>query len=252
MLHAVLFVYGMLFLQMLVVWLIYLKCQNPSIVDVAWPIGLMMTGITFLYTDISVRTIASGILLCIWGSRLAGYIWYTRIRKHQIDKRYLQISADWKISKSIGFLLNYQLQGLLILAIALVFYPIASTSDIPLSCVDYIAILTIIIGIIGETIADYQLFQFKKDHVNQVCSVGLWRYSRHPNYFFDWLVWLGFALLSLQSPVFCLGFIAPILLYYIFNYVTGPITETGSLKSKGQAFIDYQNKTSMFFPWFTG
>ena len=242
-------VYFYLILQMSIVWLIYRKLKNPSVVDVSWSIGIMMAGLIYLYSHSLTPRIAliSGLLI-LWSLRLASYLWFTRIRKGHIDKRYTQLSKDWKVYKSLGFFLNFQLQACLIFIISCVFFFISKTEVAALSLWDAVASLIVLLGILGESIADLQLQRFKAKNKGQVCNIGLWRYSRHPNYFFDWITWCGFALFSLSAPYGWIGLISPICLYIIFTQITGPITEKGSIESRGQAFIDYQKKTPLFFP----
>jgi steroid 5-alpha reductase family enzyme len=250
MMHLILVVYAYLVLQMCVVWIGYRLSKNPSIVDMSWSLGLMVTGLIYLGSHpLTERSATISILLIAWGLRLALYLWYSRIRHGHVDKRYLQLSANWKINKSLGFFCNFQLQGVLIFIISIVFLFISNTQASKLSILDDIAYLTVIAGIIGESLADFQLQRFKSKHPAKVCNVGLWYYSRHPNYFFDWITWCGFALFSLRFELGFIGLISPLILYVIFTRVTGPITERGSIVSKGKAFIEYQKKTSMFFPW---
>jgi steroid 5-alpha reductase family enzyme len=118
-----------------------------------------------------------------------------------------------------------------------------------LSYLDMLAIALILIGIFGETISDTQLQRFKRTHPGKVCDKGMWYYSRHPNYFFDWLTWLGFTVFSLQAALGCFSLISIALLYVIFTRITGPITERGSIQTRGTAYIEYQAQTSMFVPW---
>lgn len=102
-------------------------------------------------------------------------------------------------------------------------------------------------------LADRQLARFRADPANKgkVCQAGLWNYSRHPNYFFEWLVWVGYAVFALGSPWGWLGLIAPALMLHFLLNVTGiPMTEELSLKSKGDAYRAYQRTTSAFVPWF--
>lgn len=246
-----LLIYFYLVLQMSVVWIIYRLVKNPSIVDVSWPLGLMITGLIYLWTQpITLRITIVSSLLIIWSLRLASYLWLTRIRKRHVDKRYVQLSDNWKISKSLGFFLNFQLQAILIFIVSIVFLFIGISQEPDFSLLDILACCVVIVGIIGESIADFQLQYFKSHHKNEVCSIGLWRYSRHPNYFFDWLTWCGFTLFSLHSAYGWIGVLSPLTLYVIFNYITGPMTERGSVKAKGQAFIAYQKKTPIFFPRF--
>lgn len=239
-----------LFLQMSVMWGLYRILKNPSVVDVSWSLGLMVTGLIYLSAiPLSFRTLIISGLLVLWALRLAIYLWYTRIRKKHVDKRYLELSSNWKITPSVGFFLNFQLQGLLILIISSVFFIISKSELSHITAIDFIAFCIIALGIIGETLADTQLQRFKTHHQGEVCNVGLWNYSRHPNYFFDWLSWMGFALLSVQSPLGYFSFLSPLMLYVIFTRMTGPLTERGSIQSRGQKYLDYQKQTAMFFPW---
>lgn len=247
--HAIAIVVIYLFLQMSIMWGLYRILKNPSVVDVSWSLGLMVAGFIYLASgQVTMRIQIIGMLLGLWALRLAFYLWYTRIREGHVDKRYLQLSSRWKISPSLGFFLNFQLQGVLILVISSVFYWISRSMLNQITFIDGIAGCIILVGIFGETTADLQLKQFKKTHPGEVCRAGLWQHSRHPNYFFDWLSWVGFSLFALQEGLGALGLLSPLMLYIIFNHMTGPLTERGSLESKGRAYFDYQQQTPMFFP----
>lgn len=251
MMHSIGLVVIYLFFQMNVMWVLYRILKNPSVVDVSWSVGLMVSGLMYLgFAGLTIRTIIIAALLIAWALRLALYLWYTRIRQGHIDKRYLGLSADWKISHALGFYLNFQLQGLLIVMISSVFWVISQSQISHITIMDGVAAFIIVLGIIGESVADLQLQKFKSQHQGQVCRMGLWRFSRHPNYFFDWLSFLGFALLGIQSPMGLLSILSPVMLYVIFTRITGPMTEKGSIQSKGDKYIQYQRQTSMFFPWF--
>lgn len=251
MLNGLIIVIVYLMLQMCIVWVLYRLYNNPSIVDFFWPIGLMVSGLIYLFSSLlTSRTLILAILLTIWSLRLAGYLWFTRLRFSHVDKRYIALSNQSKLNHSLGFFLNFQLQGLLIFIISLVFFFIAKSPASALSNIDVIAIMTILIGIIGESIADLQLQRFKRDYPGRVCDVGLWNYSRHPNYFFDWLTWFGFTLFALQSTYGYFSLISLAMLYIIFTRITGPMTERGSIQSRGAAYLEYQARTSMFMPWF--
>lgn len=251
MFDTVLLVTSYLFTQMCVVWFFYRVFKNPSIVDVSWSLGLMISGLLYLYSQpINSRTLVIGVLLIIWAFRLAGYLWFTRVRKGHVDKRYVQLSESWKISKGLGFFLNFQLQALMILFISSIFLFISQSASTEISLSDGGCILIIALAIIGETQADIQLSRFKKQNPGAVCNVGWWNYSRHPNYFFDWLTWFGFTLLALNSSYGFLSVLPLIFLYIIFTRITGPMTEQGSIQSRGQKYLTYQRQTSMFFPWF--
>lgn len=249
MLIAVLWLF--VILHMSAVWLLYRYLKNPSVVDVGWASGLTMSGLIYLFCQpYSTQTLVAAILLILWGMRLGLYLWYTRIRLGHVDKRYLDLSADWKIAKPLGFFLNFQLQGLLIVVIATPFYFIGKGSPSDWHALDTLGLLLVVIGLFGETVADQQLQHFKNTSVGKVCNQGLWYYSRHPNYFFEWLVWCGFTLFALWRPYGAIALISPLTLYLIMTFVTGPMTEAGSLKKRGKDYEAYQKTTPMFFPKF--
>lgn len=240
-----------LFFQMLFVWVIAKHINNPSIVDVAWPIGLSVSGFIYLFSqELHLRLFVIMLLLFIWGTRLAAYLYFSRIKKGIVDKRYLKLSENWKFAQSLRFLLNFELQGLFIFIISIPLLFAASQQHTYLNFLDYCGISLCLLGILGETIADLQLQGFKKNNPGKVCNLGLWRFSRHPNYFFDWLTWCGFTCFSLQANNGWLSLSSPLLLFLIMTKITGPMTEQGSISAKGELYLDYQRKTAPFFPWF--
>lgn len=124
----ILYVYIYLVLQMSLVWLIYRLSKNPSYVDASWSIGLMMSGLIYLWSQpLTKRNGIISILLVLWSLRLAVYIWITRLRKGHIDKRYIKLSHQWK-NKSFGFFINFQLQAIFIFIISIIFFLHESSS----------------------------------------------------------------------------------------------------------------------------
>lgn len=236
-----------LFLHMCLFWVWYQCTNNPSVVDVGWASGLTLAGLLYLLSGaLSWRSVVLGAALLLWGVRLGGYLWWTRIRHKKVDKRYLALSDNWKISKPLGFFLNFQLQGVLIFVISLPWYFTASASVF--SMLDAMGIALFLTALLLETTADRQLQDFKKQFPGEVCNQKLWRYSRHPNYFSDWLVWCAFTLFALSAPQGWIAIVSPIMLYLIMTRITAPMTEAGSLASRGERYRQYQQTTSMFFP----
>ena len=118
--------------------------------------------------------------------------------------------------------------------------------------VEWVGIALWLFAVAGESLADYQLKQFKADSANhgQVCQIGLWHYSRHPNYFFEWLIWLSFFSFALGSPWGILTVYCPALMLYFLLRVTGiPMTEDLAVKTKGEEYRQYQRTTSKFVAW---
>lgn len=236
--------------HMSLIWLWYRHTKNPSVVDVGWASGLTIIGMLYLYTSpISTKKIILSLVLLIWGLRLAGYLWYTRIRPNLLDKRYTQLSNKWKISKPLGFLLNFQFQGLLIGIVSLPWYFISQLSpESPVSIIDSLLILIAVLSITMESLADFQLQSFKTRHAGKVCDVGLWFYSRHPNYFFEWVTWCAFAGFAFSAPLGWLAWISPLALFVIMTRITAPLTENSSIESRGELYLHYQKSTPVFFP----
>lgn len=234
-------------LLMLITWGVYLWKGNPGIVDVAWSLAIMVCGIAFLTTaPLRGHQWIFLSLLVIWALRLAFYLFITRIIPGEIDARYSNLSEGWKISRELGFFLNYQLQALLAATVATPFFFIRETPKF--WTLTLIPAIAVIIGIVGESVADWQLLSQRRSQRGGICKRGLWRLSRHPNYFFEWVVWLGFASAGITSDYGWVGFISPALLLYIMTQITGPMTERQSLAKHGDVFLHYKKNTSMLFP----
>lgn len=239
-------------LFMVGVWFYYRATNIPNVVYVAWAIGHWLVGSLYLFAHtMNTRTVVIWLVLTLWALRLSGYLYWTRLRLRVIDQRYLALQHE-KTSPALSYFLNYQLQALLIMLTVSSLYFTGQNPSANLAWMDWLAIVVILVAIIFATLADVQLKHFVAAHQGQVCDQGLWRYSRHPNYFFEWLVWVGFALTALATPYGFFALISPLTLYLIMTKITGPMTERGSLQSKPQAYRAYQAKTSMFFPWLSG
>ena len=239
------------FCLMLLVFILYGLTRNPSIVDGFWPITVTVNAFIMGYHNLTGSVYVYGIYGCLllWMIRLGGYLWMTRIFPNHVDKRYVALSQKWKIKKSIGFLFNYLVQGLLAWILAIPFFLMKVKPM--LSIFFYVSLGFVLMGIVFEAISDYQLRKFKKYYPGKVCDVGFWFYSRHPNYFFEWLVWLGFSFVAISmNSIGWISLISPMMLLWIFLFVTGPLTEKSSLLSRGLAFEDYQKTTSFFMLWF--
>lgn len=243
---------------MLLAWLIYWRYRIPGVVDAMWSVAIMVAGVNYLgygqwgqwSTWSSVQWVMLGLLL-LWGLRLSGYLFITRVFKGHVDRRYQNMSSGWRRSPLFGFLINYQFQGVLAVIMATPFWLLHRVVEFTVW--QWAAMVLILVGVVGEVIADMQLQGFKRSHRDSgklvVCAVGLWQYSRHPNYFFEWLVWVGFAVAAWPADFGWLGLVAPGLLFTIMWWVTIPLTEQASLASRGAVFAEYQRSTSRFFPW---
>jgi Predicted membrane protein len=120
------------------------------------------------------------------------------------------------------------------------------------SVVEFVAAALWVIGFAGESTADRQLLHFRLDPQNRgrTCQLGLWRYSRHPNYFFEFLMWVAYALFASATPFGWIAFACPAVMLFLLLKVTGiPATEAQALRTRGDEYHEYQRTTSVFVPW---
>ncbi len=198
--------------------------------------------------DIGRRLLVGG-LATAWALRLALYLLIDRVLKaREEDGRYRAMRAHWGARAQPYFFLFYQGQALVAVLFSL---PIlAAMTGGPIDPWAALGVAVWIIAVSGETIADRQLARFRSDPANrgEVCQVGLWRYSRHPNYFFEWIHWWAYVLIGRGAALTWLG---PILMLLFLFRLTGiPYTEHQAIKSRGERYRAYQRSTSVFVPWF--
>lgn len=240
---------------MLVLWLIHLRTGNAAIVDAGWAGGLAILGVLYaaLAGGFRLRSALIGLMAAIWGFRLAGFLLASRIIGHPEEGRYQELRRQWKTNLPLKFLAFFQFQALLCVVLSVPFFIAARNPHPAISPLEWIAALLWLLAMAGEALADAQLEKFKSDPTNKgrTCQAGLWRYSRHPNYFFEWLIWIAFALFALPSPGGYWAFLSPALILYFVLRVTGiPATEAQALRSRGDEYRRYQQTTSAFIPWF--
>jgi len=240
---------------MLLLWLIHLRTGNAAIVDAGWAGGLALLGV--LYAALGggywLRSALTGAMSAIWGLRLAIYLLATRIIGHPEEGRYQEMRRQWKTNIPLKFLLFYEFQALLCVVLALPFLIASRNPDVGISVMEWTAVALWVVAMVGEDTADAQLSKFKSDPSNKgrTCQAGLWRYSRHPNYFFEFLIWVAFALFALNSPGGFWGLLSPALILYFVLRVTGiPATEAQAIRTRGEEYRRYQRTTSAFVPWF--
>ena len=241
--------------MMLVLWVIHLLIRNAAIVDVGWAAGLGILGVFYAWVGpgYSARRWAIAAMAGFWGLRLAGYLLFARVIERPEEGRYVQLRKEWKTHLPLRFLFFFEFQALLDVLLSLPFLLACLDTRAPLGVLEKFGAGIWLIAIAGESIADRQLDAFKKNPANKgkTCRAGLWNYSRHPNYFFEWLVWVGYALFAIASPWGWLGLLSPALILYFLLRVTGiPATEEQALRSRGDEYREYQRTTSAFVPWF--
>jgi steroid 5-alpha reductase family enzyme len=235
-------------------WALQRRSHNAGIVDVCWAIavGGLAVAAAALADGWIGRRIAIGGVMAIASARLAAYLLRDRVWARPEDGRYARLRTEWGAAATVRFFWFFQLQGLAAFLFALPAF-IASRNPLPsLTLVEYAALVLWVVAFAGELIADAQLEGFKANPANRgrTCRIGLWRYSRHPNYFFEWLMWVAYALFASTSPYGLLALLCPLTMLYLLFRVTGiPATEAQALRSRGDDYRQYQQTTSAFFPW---
>lgn len=230
------------------------RLDNYGFVDVVW--AYSFTGVALFYAVTGPgwgpRRLLIAALAAAWSLRLGTHL-YRRVMAHhpEEDSRYQQLRSDWAANfgpKMFGF---FQLQAVSVVVLSIPFLFPAQNAFPGFGFWEILGVLICASALIGEAMADAQLAAFRRDPARrgQVCNVGLWRYSRHPNYFFEWCIWVGFFVFACGSAWGWLAVIAPAAILHLLLNVTGvPMAEASSLRSKGDAFRAYQATTNAFFP----
>jgi steroid 5-alpha reductase family enzyme len=238
-------------LMMIGGWLWQRRHHNAGIVDVLWASGLGASAVFAALCGAgapSVRLL-TGVCGATWGVRLARHLW-KRVRAEPEDGRYRALRARWGSAQAKWFGL-FQFQAGLVALFCIPFMVAAGNYTVrPAWLLAAAAIF--ILSIAGEDIADGQLARFRADPANRgrTCQSGLWRYSRHPNYFFEWLHWFTYVAIAAGAPHAAWSLLGPATMYLFLRWVSGiPFTEAQALRTRGDDYRDYQRRTSILFPW---
>jgi steroid 5-alpha reductase family enzyme len=238
-------------------WLVSVVIKDPSFIDAWWAFGVVvLAAATFVQLpEHTTHALVLTALASLWGLRLGAYLFW-RWRKHGLDRRYKKIIDEAKEKRGWGFAVaalllvfapQFALQFILALPVTLgqaaapySFGPIAATGAVLAG-----------FGIIYEMIADLQLAHFKSLATNdgQLMDKGLWRYSRHPNYFGELCTWWGLWLLACETLSGALTIVSPIMLTYLLTRVSGAPTTEPHMQDTRPAYADYKARTSAFIPW---
>lgn len=240
---------------MVAAWLWGTRIHNASVVDGFWSFNFAVIAIIiwFLADGNNFRKAIVCGLAILWSLRLGIHL-AVRIGSHldEEEGRYKQLRKEWNDNVNLKFFIFFQAQALSNVVLSIPFFIIALNTDPKIFLTEYVGAGLWLISIIGEATADAQLKAFKSNPANKgkVCDVGLWHYSRHPNYFFQLMIWVSVLIFSLSSPYGWLAVICPLSIGYLIFKVTGiPMTEEQSLRSRGEAYRQYQRTTSAFIPW---
>jgi steroid 5-alpha reductase family enzyme len=247
--------WGAVAAMMLALWIYATARRDASIVDAGWGYGLALLGAIYaiLGDGDPTHRLVIGLLSGVTGLKIGTYVLANRVIGREEDGRYRALRAKRPATANRFFFVFFQAQGLLDVTLSIPFLAAALDRGEGLGPLEAAGIAVWAIGSVGETISDRQLSTFRRDPANKgtVMQVGLWRYSRHPNYFFQIVTWVGFALIATAAPWGWLGWLSPILITSSILFVTGiPPTEAQALRSRGEAYREYQRTTSPLVPWF--
>jgi steroid 5-alpha reductase family enzyme len=235
-------------------YLVARRQKLMAIVDTIWTAGLGLSALA--YHGVSgVDTVRSWVVLLIigiWSFRLSFHLLSNRVLPGHEDPRYKALGAHWGEQAGRNFYFLFLIQ---VPFIALFLYPVSLAMENQSAVwvwTDTLAVLIAVAAMAGEAVADQQLARFRADPANRggVCREGLWRYSRHPNYFFEWLHWFCYVAFAWSGLAAWPVLIGPLSMYIFLRFLTGvPHAERSSLKSRGEAYRRYQATTNAFFPW---
>jgi steroid 5-alpha reductase family enzyme len=241
---------------MTIIWVFTLLLKNTSIVDIFWGFGFVVLNWVYFFLapdGVLARKWLISVIVTIWGLRLSIYIFWRNWGKGE-DFRYQKLRdaagpAWWWQS----YFKVFVFQGLVmwIVSAPLVFPHMSSTPD-KLNILDYLGLALWAIGFYFESVGDFQLSRFKADPANKgkLLTSGVWRYTRHPNYFGDSAQWWGFYLIAAATGQGAYAFLSPIIMTFMLLRVTGVALLEKSLKDAKPGYEDYVRNTNAFIPWF--
>lgn len=243
------------FLLMTLLWLISIPLKNVSIVDIFWGIGYIVANSTYLFLseEIYTRKLIVFVLVSLWGLRLSGYLLFRNYEKGE-DFRYQEFRRHFGAKRYwwFSFFQVFLLQGSLIALVSLPLLGVNTYTEAnDLNLLDYLALAVWLIGFFFESVGDYQLSKFKSnlDNKGKVLDTGLWRYTRHPNYFGDAAIWWSFGLFSMASGAYW-HIAGSLIMTYLIIKISGVSLLERSLNDAKPQYRNYMSKTSAFFPWF--
>ena len=243
---------------MLCSWVLATYNHRAGIVDVTWSFGIalnVLIAATMMTEAPAMIRVFLAIGSGLWFMRLTWHLLRRYLHETEEDTRYANMRRAMRRYQHVGFLVFFLFQAGLISIFSYPMLKLLSFSvdqwNTNMLAVVIAAAFIMVTAFIGETIADQQLYTFKRNpnHVGQTMDQGLWKYSRHPNYFFEWLHWFAYPVLGLAVGAYGL-WMYPVLMWVSLYYITGiPFSEQQALAHRGENYKDYQMRTSMFIPW---
>jgi len=234
-------------------WLWQKRTGNAGIVDVLWSAGMAASAIYYaiVLPGAELSRLLVGLMGGLWGARLALHL-ARRVFSEEEDGRYRNLRKRWN-GNQFNFLLFFIAQAGFVVLFSIPFWIAAHNPAMEPTVWTALAVLVWVVAVAGESIADRQLAAHRRDPANRgkTCRRGLWRYSRHPNYFFEFLHWFAYVFLAVGMGIgwIAASLIGPAVMLAFLYRVTGiPYTEAQALRSRGEDYAEYQRTTSSFLP----
>lgn len=237
-------------------WWAGVRANNAGHADVIWAWGLTASALFYLAQGDGalLPRLLAGALILVWGWRLGLHI-HRRVQSEPEDGRYQAMRAKLGARANGFFLLFFLMQGLLAWVFSLPHWVISQHQGEVSHPWVWAGFALGVVALMGEARADRQLAQWRQNPANKgrTCRQGLWRYSRHPNYFFEWLHWFSYPMIAMGASAAVWLWLAPVAMFLFLWFITGiPYTEMQAIKSRGDDYREYQRTTSAFFPWRSG
>ncbi len=241
-----------LFLAKTLAWLIQLKRGNAGIVDGiwAWALGLLAVGFAWAGSSSAATREVLALMGLAWGARLGTYLWRRNWSSPE-DWRYAKFRAEWGAQAQFKMFWFLQFQNVFTLALACsAFLPAAYREGSAPTWALALAVGIWLVAAVGEAVADAQLRTFKADPRNrgQVCDVGLWQHSRHPNYFFECVHWLAYVPLAWGSPLWVWTLIAPVVMWVLILKISGVPMMEAEMANRKAGYAEYMRRTNRLIP----
>jgi steroid 5-alpha reductase family enzyme len=232
-------------------WTFQVRARDASHVDVGWALGIACVAVGYALLangDVTHRALAA-VLATVWGVRLGLFLLVDRVLGKEEDGRYQALRRKWGTGANRNFLWFFQFQAAFVVFFSLPFAFVAQDKG-SISWLAWVGVVVWAVGNAGAIVADRQLATWRANPANrgQTARYGLWSWSRHPNYFFEWLTWIGNALVATTAPWGWLAWSVPAVLLFLLFRVTGiPATEEQARRSRAD-YEEYRRTTSVFVP----
>ena len=247
-------VYVAMVILMAALWALHLSVRNASLADVGFCVGLIVAVLWYAQgaSGEPERKIVVALMACVYAGRLGTFILLNRVVGKPEDARYQRLRQEWGTTERIKIFGYFQLQAIAITAFSLPFLVVMQNPRPPFGLEELAGVSLWLVAVSGEATADWQLAHFRSKPWNKdrVYREGLWYYSRHPNYFFEWLHWWAYVVMAIGAPGWPVTLIGPAGMGWALLKVSGiPLAEQQALRTRGKDYQEYQQTTNAFLPW---